>query len=123
SNGTSSKISFQRKDILKDIESFEAYDLVVSNPPYISNDEIAGLQEEVKNFEPFNALTDNSDGLDFYRKIIETGKKSSGGTDILLEIGDGKKELVESLLKEYNVTKYEFYRDLLNINRVVFIEI
>ncbi|MCC7159112.1 MAG: peptide chain release factor N(5)-glutamine methyltransferase, partial [Ignavibacteria bacterium] len=121
SNGTSSKISFQRKDILKDIESFEAYDLVVSNPPYISNDEIAGLQEEVKNFEPFNALTDNSDGLDFYRKIIETGKKSSGGTDILLEIGDGKKELVESLLKEYNVTKYEFYRDLLNINRVVFI--
>ncbi|MBZ0203031.1 MAG: peptide chain release factor N(5)-glutamine methyltransferase, partial [Ignavibacteria bacterium] len=47
SNGTSSKISFQRKDILKDIESFEAYDLVVSNPPYISNDEIAGLQEEV----------------------------------------------------------------------------
>lgn len=122
-NNTTEKITFQKKDIIKNVNSFAGYDLVISNPPYIAIDEIPALQEEVKNFEPLGALTDNGDGLGFYRKIIEIGKASEDAAKILLEIGDGKKEPVESLFKENNITAYHFSKDLLNINRVVYLEI
>lgn len=123
SNGTSSRITFHKKDITKNIDSFTEYDLIISNPPYIGKDGIPGLQEEIRNYEPLNALSDGNDGMDFYRKIIEIAGRSADITKLLLEIGDGKKEKIESFLKENNITKFEFYKDLLNINRVVNIEI
>lgn len=122
-NNTASKVSFLHKDIIKDFENFNGYDLIISNPPYIRLDEMETLQEEVKNFEPREALTDNLDGLVFYRKILELAKDTSGKCRILLEIGDGKKQKVESLFKEMNIENYEFFKDMLNIYRVVYIEL
>ena len=46
-------------------------DMLISNPPYISKEEVPGLMKDVKNYEPSIALTDNNDGLMFYRKIAE----------------------------------------------------
>jgi release factor glutamine methyltransferase len=46
------------------------FDLIVSNPPYIPSGDIAGLQPEVRDFEPVEALDGGLDGLDFYRTII-----------------------------------------------------
>ncbi len=122
-NNTTPKITFRNKDLFNDIQSLAGYDLIISNPPYIALDEIQGLQEEVKDFEPLGALTDNKDGLEFYRKIIELAKYSDGITNILLEVGDGKKEEVESLLHKNKITKYEFYKDLLKTDRVLHLEI
>ena len=48
----------------------EQFDLIVSNPPYISSQDMENLQTEVKNFEPINALTDGADGFSIIKKII-----------------------------------------------------
>ncbi len=123
SHKTLHKIIFLEMDLLNDFDSFNGYDLIISNPPYISMDQMPTLQEEVKNYEPKHALTDNSDGLEFYRKIIDLAKKTPGKLRLLLEIGDGKKEKVEDLLIENGIKNYEFFKDLMKINRVVYIEL
>jgi release factor glutamine methyltransferase len=122
-NNTTTKVTFEHKDFFKDTGSLHGYNLVISNPPYIAAGEISSLQQEVKDFEPLNALTDNEDGLSFYRKIFELSENCDKGTGILVEIGDGKKEKVEALLREHNITNYEFYKDLINIERVLYIKI
>jgi len=121
-NGTSEKINFVKKDILSDFDNFNGYDLIISNPPYIAKHEMETLMDEVKNFEPREALTDNADGLVFYRKFIELANKTNGKVRMLAEIGDNKKAEVENLLTELKIQKYEFFKDLLNIYRVVYIE-
>jgi len=122
-NKTSSKINFQLKNILSDFESFNGYDIIVSNPPYIPLKEMASLQIEVKDYEPSSALTDGSDGLTFYRKIIELAKKTGNGIKVLLEIGDTSKSRVEVLLRENSINNYFFYKDLICIHRVLYFEL
>jgi HemK family putative methylases len=63
-------ISFQKLDFLKSgMKTFHNFDLLISNPPYIPKKDMESLMPEVRNFEPYNALTDNNDGLEFYRKF------------------------------------------------------
>ena len=57
-------------DIFKD-QIKEKYDILISNPPYIPQEEIESLMPDVKKFEPLSALTDSTDGLTFYHKISE----------------------------------------------------
>jgi release factor glutamine methyltransferase len=74
-------------------EPFEGrkFDLIVSNPPYIPTEEIAGLQPEVRDYEPREALDGGPDGLDFYRSIIPAAPSflEKGGW-LLLEVGIGE---------------------------------
>lgn len=122
-NNTSSRIEFIQKDFLNDNESFNGYNLVISNPPYIAEFEINTLEPEVKDYEPKSALSDNSDGLSFYRKIFETAIETIEPLTVLLETGDGKKEKVEELVQQYGIKNYTFHKDLLNIERVLEINI
>ena len=63
-------ISFQKLDFLKSgMNTFRDFDLLISNPPYIPKKDMESLMPEVRNFEPHSALTDNNDGLEFYRKL------------------------------------------------------
>jgi len=80
------------------------YDLIVCNPPYISNDEYETLEPEVKNFEPKKALTDSKDGLTFYKKINEElNNIINPGGMLLLEIGLEKhKPIVEEIFINEN---------------------
>jgi release factor glutamine methyltransferase len=122
-NNTSSKINFQLKDIFRDVTDFSGYDIVISNPPYIAFNELETLEPEIRDFEPLAALTDNEDGLKFYRRIFELAAKTDGKTSVLLEIGDGKRANVENLVINMGITNYCFYKDLLNIDRVLYAEI
>ncbi|MCI0448919.1 MAG: peptide chain release factor N(5)-glutamine methyltransferase [Chlorobi bacterium] len=122
-NNTTRRVNFIKKNILSDFSNFNEYDLVISNPPYIEAGEIQTLADEIKNFEPMKALTDNAGGLVFYRKFIEIAKNTQGKVRLLLEIGDNKKEKVENLLRESKIQNFEFFKDLLNIYRVVYIEL
>ena len=103
-------------------DAFEGYDIVVSNPPYISAADIKGLSKEVKNYEPLTALTDNNDGLTFYKKIFELSQKPNSNAAVFLELGDGKSEVIINLLKGYGITDYSIHNDLINIPRVLKIE-
>ncbi|RQW87426.1 MAG: peptide chain release factor N(5)-glutamine methyltransferase [Geobacter sp.] len=74
-------------------EPFEGrkFDLIVSNPPYIPTAEIAGLQPEVRDYEPREALDGGLDGLDFYRSIIPASPACLVKDGwLLLEVGIGE---------------------------------
>jgi len=120
-NGVTGKINFSYKNILTDFNDFKKYDLIISNPPYIASGEINSLDNEVKEYEPLDALTDNADGLSFYRKIFELTGAADKPLNILVEIGDGKKEKIEKLLIEHGIKEYTFHKDLINIYRVLHI--
>jgi release factor glutamine methyltransferase len=120
-HGTSSKITFIKKNILTEYKSFDDYNIILSNPPYIPVKEVETLQEEIKKHEPISALTDDEGGLKFYRKIFELFNATSKKIKILLEIGDSKRNDVESLLKKHNIAEYNFYKDYSGTDRVLYI--
>jgi len=99
-------------DFLK--KGFKArFEVVISNPPYIGINEIDNLQEEVRNFDPRQALTDYADGYVFYRRFAKKFDDivSSGGY-ILLEIGGVvHKEGVEKIFSKAGL-QVKFYKDL-----------
>ncbi|KXK41008.1 MAG: methyltransferase [Chlorobi bacterium OLB5] len=116
------KIIFSVKDLFNDINSFEGYDIVVSNPPYIAASDVPGLDEEVNGYEPVIALSDNDDGLSFYRKIFQLFNSVNKKPVLLLELGDGKKEQTINLLKENGILSYKIFNDLIGIPRVLLVE-
>ena len=79
----------------------ERFDMIVSNPPYISREEMERLMPEVQR-EPKLALYGGEDGLDFYRRLAkDAAKHLRPGGCILLEIGYRQKEAVEALLQKH----------------------
>jgi len=66
-----------------------------------------------------NALTDNGNGLEFYRRIFTLYNSAAVKPLVIIEIGDGKKEAVENLANEFSIAGFTFYKDLLNIYRLI----
>jgi release factor glutamine methyltransferase len=110
---------------LKDSDVFSAlnktkYDLIVSNPPYVSKNDYAVLQPEVKEYEPNFALTDGKDGLSIIERIIlesPTYLKPTGF--LLLEIGFGQAEQVKAMFLGDIWRIMEILPDLQGIPRTV----
>ena len=76
------------------------FDLIISNPPYISSAEIATLQPEVRDFDPRIALDGGTDGLDFYRLIaLQAAAFLKMGGKVMLEFGDGQAEAVKNIFE------------------------
>jgi release factor glutamine methyltransferase len=79
----------------------EHFDLIVSNPPYIPTGDLAGLQPEVRDFEPVGALDGGVDGLDFYRAMIPAAPDYLEPDGLLLfEVGIGQSAEVVRLFEE-----------------------
>ncbi len=96
-NNVESQITFVESNLLENLPK-EKYDIIVSNPPYIKQDIIKELDREVQK-EPHIALDGGKDGLDFYRKIIDSGYEYlKYGGYLCLEIGYDQKEEVMNLL-------------------------
>ncbi len=80
----------------------QQFDIIVSNPPYVTNAEYAHLDRTVKDYEPKLALYGGGDGLDFYRKIIlDAPKHLKNGGKIFFEIGYSQASEVKKLLKNH----------------------
>jgi release factor glutamine methyltransferase len=75
------------------------FDLIVSNPPYISSGDIAALATEVRDHDPRRALDGGPDGLDAYRQIApEAARLLAPRGSLVLEVGHGQSSAVEGLL-------------------------
>lgn len=96
------------------------FDVVLSNPPYVGETEMASLQAEVRDFEPEPALTDGADGLNFYRRFADQFEELlNPGGYLLLEFGGNEqKERVEEIFSKAGL-KTEFIKDLQGDWRVV----
>ena len=112
-------IRFWKSDLFEEIPR-EAFDLIVSNPPYIRTEELSALQPEVRAFEPAMALDGKEDGLFFYREIAgkAPGYLKEEGR-LYLEIGWDQAAEVEALLKEQGFCRVETLRDAAGKDRVV----
>ena len=95
-------IIFLQSDLYENFPREIRFDIIVSNPPYISTDEIARIEKQVRDFEPKLALDGGRDGLDFYKKIINLSKNFLNNKGRLyLEIGyDQSKDVVDLAKKE-----------------------
>ena len=96
-----------------------AFDLIVSNRPYIRSAEIEELQEEVRLYDPRIALDGAEDGLLFYRRIIEESKSYlKNGGRLLFEIGCDQGRDVAELLENAGYTEVSVKKDLAGLDRV-----
>ena len=117
----SARVSCVQTDALKPASSFLGkFDMIVSNPPYITGQEMKELPDSVRNFEPHLALHGGEDGLDFYRSIITnyTCALKSGGY-LCFEFGMGQGDAVCRLLEENGYTILERTRDYNDRERAV----
>ena len=117
-------VSFQKMNILEQRPEGE-FDVLVSNPPYIPKGEMDRLMKDVKDFEPTVALTDQKDGLIFYKRFAEVGKevvKSSGW--IILEVGlEDHPSAVKNIFSESGFPDTELIKDYNGDDRVLVIKI
>jgi len=117
-NGVADRISFIQSNWGEKIE--ESFDLIVSNPPYIPNQDIPNLDIEVKNHDPILALAGGKDGLDAYRQLFSDIKRLlSPCGKAFAEIGYSQGGDVPRLVKDYGLSVKNVHFDLAGIVRVV----
>ena len=96
------------------------FDLIVSNPPYISEKEMLGLSNDVINWEPRIALTPEDDGLGAYKNIINGVKNILiPNGRLIFEIGHAQGNEVSNLLKSNNFKEINIVKDINNKDRVI----
>lgn len=96
------------------------FDLIVSNPPYISGPEMATLSPEVRLYEPHLALSPGGDGLDAYRAIAAgVGAHLAAGGRLLLEIGPTQGGAVAQLLRDAGLHGVRILPDMDGRDRVI----
>ena len=112
------KAALIQSDLFDKIE--RAFDVIVSNPPYIKRAEIETLMDEVRLHEPYMALDGHEDGLYFYRKIAEEAPKYlRAGGGLFLEIGCDQGACVAELLRQQGFANVKVVKDLAGLDRVV----
>ena len=104
------KAALIQSDLFDKIEG--AFDVIVSNPPYIKRAEIETLMDEVRLHEPYMALDGHEDGLYFYRKIAEEAPKYlRAGGGLFLEIGCDQGACVAELLRQQGFADVKVVKD------------
>jgi release factor glutamine methyltransferase len=121
-NAMEQRITFNHVDLLKEQLPFphQNFDVIVSNPPYISSEEFVHLQPEVKDYEPLAATTDSADGLTFYKKIADVGKLflRNGGA-VIVEMAYNQSPHVSKIFSNYGYSHIEISKDYSGIERVL----
>lgn len=120
-NNLSARVSCIQADALKRPSPFLGkFDIIVSNPPYITDQEMLELPASVSDFEPHLALCGGEDGLDFYRAIAKNYAEAlKPGGYLCFEFGMGQGDGVCRILEENQYTVLERSRDYNDIERAV----
>jgi release factor glutamine methyltransferase len=102
-------------------EQWGAFDLVISNPPYIAEAEIADLAPDVRAYDPRIALTPGADALAAHRAILALAPRLlKPGASIGLEFGQGQNESVAALMQQASLADVTILPDLAGIPRAAF---
>mgnify|MGYP005751283857 FL=1 len=120
--GVQARFVALKADVLEDPPGgMGEYDILVSNPPYVTRQEMQELDRSVSEFEPHEALYGGPDGLDFYRAICAkwSGLLVPGGT-ALFECGWQQAADVAAIMEETHYTGVGITEDLSGVPRIVF---
>lgn len=111
------RLTLQMGDVFEGLNG--SFDLIASNPPYVPATDIAGLQPEVRDFEPHLALSGGLDGLDVVQRIVAGASQllNSGGS-LLIEIGFGEADGVRQIVDPSIWDDVRFLPDLQGIPRI-----
>lgn len=116
--GVAARARFQSADWLTGVTG--AYDLITSNPPYITADEMAALAPEVQAWEPHLALSPGGDGLDAYRRIaLGAPARLMPGGRLLVEIGPTQAAAVTALFAAQGLIDIRTLTDMDGRDRVI----
>jgi len=117
--GSDTGITFLQGDLFEGVEG--VFDIVCSNPPYISESEYATLAREVTLYEPREALVAGPDGTEFHRRIAVGAKdRLKPGGWLLMEMGAEQREALTVILEETKIfDDIRFRADLAGLDRVV----
>ena len=123
-HGVDQQITFVESDAFAALKvpgkPAELFDLIVSNPPYVTSGAISNLQREVRDFEPRLALEAGADGLDIIKRLLrDAGQFLRVGGHFLFEIGFDQHEEVERLVDRKVWKLLEIHKDLQGIPRTV----
>ena len=115
------RINFYETPFLKGLSG--SFDVIVSNPPYIPEQDLAGLAPEVARYEPTSALGGGVDGLTLIRTLVTdaTSRLRAGGC-LIMEIGAGQLEAVAELIDRNGHKLTSVRHDLQGFPRVVVIQ-
>ena len=116
--GLKNQVKFFKSDV--DNFNYDKYDLIISNPPYISRANLKVLDKEVVNFEPRLALDGGLDGLSAIRKVVKKSSeliKKNG--KLILEIGFNQKDKIINLLREKGFYINSISKDLAKNDRCI----
>lgn len=116
--GVADRAEFRRADWFDGVTG--TFDLIVSNPPYIAEEELDDLAPEVRDWEPWLALTPGGDGLDSYRRIAHGAPAAlTPGGRLIVEIGASQGKAVAELFENAGLTRVTIRPDLDGRDRVV----
>lgn len=111
---------FLKSNLFEHVPDGQKFEIIVSNPPYIEQEEIPKLMSEVKDYEPMMALDGGADGLDFYRKIVEKSVSYlCGGGMLFFEIGYNQGNAVMQLMEAAGFSEVQLVKDYAGLDRVV----
>ena len=122
--GLSERVTLMESDLLARFlttEQIGPWDFIVSNPPYVSRQELDGLQREVRDFEPPIALSEleGSDAIEIYRRLIPQAHKLLRPSGyLIMEIGSGMERQILQLF-EPEWENVQIRRDLQGLSRVI----
>ncbi|WP_449394098.1 peptide chain release factor N(5)-glutamine methyltransferase [Devosia riboflavina] len=119
-NGVADRLLFSQGDWFGALGSEDRFDLIVSNPPYISSEVVETLEPEVREFDPRVALDGGPDGLGPYRIIAgQAANWLRPGGKVLVEIGYDQGAAVSALFAEAGFGRISVEKDLAGLDRVV----
>jgi release factor glutamine methyltransferase len=115
------RVKFVNDDIFKtDDKKLPGFDIIVSNPPYVSEMDFMKVQKEIKDYEPGIAVTDFGDGFKFYNKIISLASTilNTNGK-LFFEIALGQSERIQKTMQEHNFVEVKIIKDYQKIDRII----
>lgn len=111
-------VSFLKGDLFGPVVEM-GFNCIVCNPPYVKRGDIPGLQQEIRDYEPIEALDGGTDGLDFYRRILgEAPRYLYEDSFIACEIGFDQGLAVEGIATEAGIRDVRILKDYAGLDRI-----